>query len=194
MNAWKLGYASLFGLALLAPACGGDSEGDDDGSGGSTAGSSSGKGGSGKGGSSSAGTSNAGTGSGGKGSAGTGNSTGGSSSAGTGSSGDGGTSGSGGNPTECNPEDIAMDPMTGEVPEECTAYVDCVETCYEPLTACFEDGGACNGYVSCIDDCDCEQECVATNCVSEFNAECIACALPASVCIAGCQDEAAECM
>jgi hypothetical protein len=189
MNAWKLSYLTLFGLALASPACGGDSEGDDDGSGGSSAGTSSSKGGSSSAGTSSGKGGSSNTGSGGKASAGTGNTT-----AGTGSSGDGGTSGTDGNPTECNPEDIAMDPMTGEVPEQCGAYVECVETCYEPLTDCFEDGGVCNSYVSCIDDCDCEEECVATNCASAFDAECIACVLPGSVCLSGCQDEAAECM
>ncbi len=111
---------------------------------------------------------------------------------GTGNNGAGGTTNSG----ACTEEAIASGFVSGGDPAttDCPAYTACITPCIEPIQSCFTTGGACEGYVTCVLDCDCDQTCVTNNCTALVTeAACLSCYSSATTCALGCMDEAASC-
>ena len=94
--------------------------------------------------------------------------------------------------------------MMGEAPpDDCPGYTACFETaCGETFATCYgegyEDGdfsgGACEPYLECVLECDCEQTCIAADCLSLFaEGACLTCSLEIATCAQECGDEAAAC-
>ena len=111
---------------------------------------------------------------------------------GTGNNGAGGTTNSG----ACTEEAVTSGFVSSGDPAttDCPAYTACITPCIEPVQSCFTAGGACEGYVTCVLDCDCDQICVTNSCTAlATEATCLNCYSSATLCALDCVGEAASC-
>jgi hypothetical protein len=113
-----------------------------------------------------------------------------------------GTSGSAGEGTGATGGAPTIDECVEDVlGEGCRALLDCAtEAC--DLAPCVGEGysegdysgGACESFINCPLECDCDETCVNNTCTPETAGDCMTCLVPQYLCIqAACPDEIAGC-